>query len=175
MKHINNVQEALKEVYTSKKYFVVTLVVAMVLLLFNALVSNYSLLFSNFSFSLFFFLLKGTLISMTTLSILLLIVMSVLAGVIAAMTVYLVKRQVKVNLKASSSSVLVSLIAPSCPSCAMGFLSVLGFGGFLAVLPFKGLELGFLGIGLLVASTVYLSKKIITKTCSISQNEVKII
>jgi len=168
MKHINNVQEALKEVYTSKKYFVVTLVAAMVLFLFNGLASNYQIIFSNFSFSLLFSLFSGMFSSMTTISIILLIIMSILAGMVAAMTVYLVKRQVKVNLKASSSSVLVSLIAPSCPSCAMGFLSVLGFGGFLAVLPFKGLELGFLGIGLLVVSTVYLSKKITTKTCSIT-------
>jgi len=162
------VQEALIIVYTSKRYFFVTLLAALVIFLFNTLVSNYSLLFSDFSFSLFFSLLKGTLASMTILSIALLVIMSVLAGVITAMTVFLVKRQVKGNLKTSSSSILVSLIAPSCPSCAMGFLSLLGFGGFLAVLPFKGLELGFFGIGLLGVSTVYLSNKISIKTCSIS-------
>ena len=176
MKHINSVQEALKEVYTSEKYFLVTLVVALIIFLFNTLVSNYSILFSDFSFSLFFSLLKGTLASMTTLSIVLLIITSVLAGIITAMIVYLVKKQVKGSFKASSSSILVSLIAPACPSCAVGLLSVLGFGGFLAVLPFKGLELGFLGIGLLGASTVYLSNKITTKTCNIPlEREVKII
>ena len=167
MIHIISVQEALKVVYSSKKYLVITISVALVLFLFNALVNNYRILFSDFSFSLFFSLLKGTLALMTTLSTALLIIMSVLAGVVTAMTVYLLKRQIKGSLKASSSSVFVSLIAPACPSCAIGFLSVLGFGGFLAVLPFKGLELGFLGIGLLGVSTVYLSNKITTKTCSV--------
>jgi plastocyanin len=94
--------------------------------------------------------------------------MSILAGIVVAMTIYLVKRQIKGNLKASSSSILVSLIAPACPSCAIGLLSVLGFGGFLAVLPFKGLELGFIGLGLLGVSTVYLSNKITTKTSNIA-------
>ena len=93
--------------------------------------------------------------------------MSVLAGIVTAMTVFLVKRQVKWNLKATSS-ILVSLIAPACPSCGIGLLSILGFGGFLAMLPFKGLELGFISIGLLGVSIIYLSNKITTKTCSIS-------
>ncbi len=168
MNYVNNVRDALKEVYSSKKYFVVTLVVASVIFLFNTLINNYRIIFSNFSFSLFFSLLKGTITIMTTLSLLFLIIMSILAGVVTVMTVFLVKRQIKGSLKASSSSILVSLIAPACPSCAMGLLSVLGFGGFLAVLPFKGLELGFLGIGLLAVSIVYLSNKITTKTCSIA-------
>jgi len=168
MKYIISVQEALKEVYFSKKYFLVTFSLALAIFLFNILVNNYRIIFSDFSFSLFFSLISGTLASMTTLSIALLIIMSVLAGVVTAMTMFLVKRQVKGSLKASSSSILVSLIAPACPSCAIGLLSVLGFGGFLAVLPFKGLELGFLGIGLLMVSTVYLSNKI-TKKCCIAQ------
>ena len=167
MKHINRVQEALKENYRSKRYLVITISVALVLFLFNILVNNYRILFSDFSFPILFSLLSGTLSSMTTLAILLLIVMSVLAGIVVAMTVYLVRRQIKGSLKASSSSVLVSLIAPACPSCGIGLLSVLGFSGFLAVLPFKGLELGFLGIVLLGISIFYLSNKITTKTCSI--------
>jgi len=167
MNYIHKVQEALKEVYSSNRYLVITISVALFLFLFNTLVNNYRILFSDFSFSLFFSLLKGTLASMTTLSIIILIVMSILAGIVVAMTVYLLKKQVTGNLKAISSSISVSLIVPACPSCAIGLLSVLGFGGFLAVLPFKGLELGFLGIGILGASTIYLSKKITTKTCDI--------
>mgnify|MGYP001560699227 CR=1 FL=1 len=172
MKYINKVQEALKEVYSFKKYFLVTFSVALAIFLFNTLVNNYRILFSDFSFSLFFSLLKGALASMTALSFILLIIMSVLAGVVTTMTIFLVKRQVKGSLKAGTSSIFISLIAPACPSCAIGLLSVLGFGGFLAVLPFKGLELGFLGIGLLGASIVYLSNKIATKTCNIAQKEV---
>ncbi len=168
MKYVNKVREALKEVYSSKKYVVVTFSVALVIFLFNTLVNNYRILFSDFSFSLFFSLLLGTLASMTTFSVVLLIVMSVLAGIVLAMTVFLVKKQVQGSVGAGSSGILVSLVAPACPSCAIGLLSVLGAGGFLSVLPFKGLELGFLGVSLLSLSTVYLSNKITTKTCIIA-------
>lgn len=169
MKYVNNVLDALKEGHSLKKYFFVTLAVAFFLFLFNTLVNNYRILFSNFSFSLLFSLLKGTLASMTSVSIVLLVIMSVLAGVVISMTLFLVQRQIKGSIGASTSGILVSLIAPACPSCAIGLLSVLGIGGFLAFLPFKGLELGFFGIGLLGVSTVYLSNKITTKTCSIAQ------
>lgn len=170
MKQLQNVQEALKEVYDAKKYFAITILVAIVLFLFNTLVNNYRILISDFSFFLFFSLLQGTLASMTSLSMVFLITISVLAGIVTAMTVFLVQRQVQGNFKASLSSILVGLIAPACPSCAIGLLSVLGFGGFLAVLPFKGLELGFLGVVFLGISTVYLSNKITTKVCSIVPN-----
>lgn len=168
MKLLRNVLEALKEVYNSKDYFVITFSVALALFLFNTLVNNYRILLSDFSLSLFFLLLSGTISTMTTLSLLLLITLSVLAGVVISMTIFLVKRQVKGSVGASTSGIFVSLIAPACPSCAIGLLSVLGMGGFLAFLPFRGLELGFLGMGLLGVSTVYLSKKITTKTCSIA-------
>ena len=168
MKYVNKVLEALKEVYAIRKYFVITFFVALILFLFNVLVNNYRILFSDFSLTLFFSLLSGTTLSMTKFSIMLLFLMSLLAGIVIAMTFFLLKRQVRGNFKMSSSSVLVSLIAPACSSCAIGLLSVLGLGGFLAVLPFKGIEIGFVGIGVLGASTIYLSNKITTKTCSIA-------
>jgi len=171
MGYENKARNALKEVYNSKKYLFITISVALVLFLFNILVNNYRILFSNFSFSLFFSLIQGTLASITILSIIILIVMSILAGIVVAMTIYLIRRQIKGSFKTSSSSVLVSLIVPTCSSCAMGFLSLLGIGGFLTVLPFKGLELGFLGIGLLGISVVYLLNKIVTKTCSITSQK----
>ena len=155
--------------YSSRKYLVIIIGVALVLFLFNTLVNNYRILFSDFSFSLFFSLLSGTLTSMTVFSVVLLIIMSILAGVVTAMTVFLVKKQVKGNLMASLPSILVSLIVPACPSCAIGLPSILGFSGFLAMLPFKGLELGFISIGILGVSTIYLSNKITTKTCSIAE------
>lgn len=169
MEYINKVQEALKKMYNSRKYFFITLVVALILFMFNTLVNNYQILLSDFSFSLIFSLLRGTLASMTTLSIILLVTISTLAGIVTAMTMFLIKRQVKGSLKVGSPNILVSLIAPTCPSCAVGLLNVLGFGWFLTALPFKGLELGFIAIGILGASMIYLSNKITTKTCSIAQ------
>ena len=163
-------QQALKEVYGSKSYFFISFSVALFIFLFNMLVNNYRILFSDFSFSLFFSLLSGTIYSMTTSSLILLIIMSVLAGTSVVMTIFLVQRQVSGSIEVSLGGIFISLIAPACPSCAIGLFSVLGFGGFLAMLPFEGLELGFVGVGLLVVSLFYLSNKITTKTCSIASN-----
>ncbi len=169
MRPANNVRDALKEVYSSKRYIFATSSAAIFLFLFNTLINNYRILFSDFSFSLFFSLLFGTISIMATSSLVLLIIISVLTGIVLAMIVFVVKRQVKGSIGASLSGIFVGLISPACPSCAIGLLSVLGMGGFLAILPFKGIELGFLGIGLLVLSIVYLSNKIATKTCSIGE------
>ena len=149
MRYVHKIRDALKEVYASERYYVLTLGVALVIYLFNTLVNNYRILFYNFSFPLLFSLIQGTFVSMTPLSLFLLIIISLLAGIVTAMTVFLIKRQVTGQIVASSSGIIVSLITPTCPSCAIGLLSVLGFGGFLTVLPFKGLELGIVGIGLL--------------------------
>ena len=100
-------------------------------------------------------------------SLILLIAMSVLAGIVVSMSVFLVRRQIKGSAGAGSSSVLISILAPSCPSCAIGLLSVLGLGGFIGALPFKGVELGVVGVIGLLISLVYMSEKIVTKTCDI--------
>ena len=169
MKHVNNVKGALEELYSSKKYLIITFSAAILLFLFNILINNYQILLSDFSFSLFSLLIKGTISMMTTSSLFFLIITSVFAGVVLAMILFLIKRQIKGSIGASSSGIFVSLIAPACPSCSIGLLSVFGFGGFLAFLPFKGLELRFLSVGLLGVSTVHLSNKITTKTCDLTE------
>src|SRR3989344_5030696 len=108
--NINKVREAFKELYGSKKYLIITFSAAMLLFLFSTLVNNYRILFSDFSFSLFFSLLKGTISMMTISSLLFLIITSVFAGIVLAMIVFLVKRQIKWNLGASSSGIFVSLV-----------------------------------------------------------------
>ena len=167
MKYINKVKEALKEVYQNKSYLVITGTFGFMIFAFNTLVNNYKILISKFSLKLFFSLLVGTLSTMSKLSLIFLIIMSILAGVVLSLSIYLTRRQIKGSVGASTSTLLVSLIAPACPSCAIGLISVLGFGSFLAVLPFKGLELGIFGIILLGVSVIYLSNKIVTKTCTI--------
>ncbi|MBT4539266.1 hypothetical protein HOC32_03200 [Candidatus Woesearchaeota archaeon] len=155
--------------YSKPSYAIISVVFFLLLVSFNLLISNYKLLLSDFS--LFFPLLIGAHVAISKISLILLIAMSLLAAIVLSMTIYLVKRQVKSAVGASSSGLLVSIIAPACPSCAIGLLSTLGFGSFLAVLPFKGLELGVLGLILLVASTIYLANKIVTTTCEIKRKK----
>ncbi|NQV92015.1 hypothetical protein HQ489_06085 [Candidatus Woesearchaeota archaeon] len=167
---IKRTKEALIEVHKNKSYLISSLIFAFLVFAFNVLINNYRILISNFTLKLFFSLLVGTIYVMSITSFILLIVMSLLSGIVFSMSIFLVKRQITSNIGASSSTLLVSLIAPACPSCAIGLLSTLGFGSFLAVLPFKGLELGVFGVILLGISVVYLSNKIVTKTCDINSN-----
>lgn len=162
-------KQALKEVYSAKGYFFLSGSITLLLFLFNVTINNYQLLLSEFSFRLFFSLVRGSLQSIATTSLVLLTVLSLLAGIVVSFTIFLLKRQISSGVPLSASSLLVSLLAPACPSCAIGLLSVLGLGGFLAFLPFKGLELGVLGILALLFFLASLSKKITTTVCSLKK------
>jgi len=167
MKALQNIKAALQEVYKKKGYLVITVVFGVIVFLFNTLITNYQILISNFTFKLFFSLIAGTLGTMAIIPIILLIIISILSGVVVSMTSFLVRKQIKGTMGASSAGVLVSLTAPACPSCAIGLLSMRGLGGFIAVLPFKGLELGVAGIILLIVSLIFLSGKITTHVCKV--------
>lgn len=168
MGRLPTIQRALREVYAAKRYLFLSGGVALFVITFNLVINNYRLLFSQFSLPLFFSLFQGSLASIATASLALLLVTAILTGVVVAMATFLVRRQVK-HSASSLSGLLVSVITPTCPSCAVGLLSVLGLGGFLAFLPFKGLELGILGIAVLLFFLVFLSKKITTTVCVIKR------
>ncbi|MCH6574273.1 MAG: hypothetical protein IH795_03575 [Bacteroidetes bacterium] len=54
MKLIEKLIQALKEVYSVKIYFVLTIIFGTFIFLFNTLIINYKILFSNFSVKLLF-------------------------------------------------------------------------------------------------------------------------
>src|SRR3989338_4019416 len=164
MKYVHEIKKALKEVYESKNYLLLTSVLAFIIFSFNILITNSKLIFSNFSFQLISSLLIGSFTSISNISLIFLILISILAGIVLSMSIFLVRRQVFSTVSIGSSSIFVSVLTPSCPSCAIGLLSILGLGSFVAVLPFKGLELGFLGVILLTITLIFLSVKINTKT-----------
>jgi hypothetical protein len=166
MKYLKCVIESLKEVYSEKKYFVISFLFAFLVYAFNPVIQSYKLIGSAFSFKLLFFIVFGFYSVTSMTAFIFLILTAVLAGIVISMSVYLIKRQISTN-GIGASGIIIGLLVPACPSCAIGLLGVLGIGGFLTVLPFKGLELGVIGIGLLVFSIVYLSKKIETKVCKI--------
>tara|TARA_Y100000310_G_C20653794_1_gene800897 strand:+ start:910 stop:1410 length:501 start_codon:yes stop_codon:yes gene_type:complete len=164
MKYLDDVLLAMKDVYASKRYIFFSVIVSFLIFSFNLLINNYRLVFSDFS--LVPSLLLGSLSSISLGPLIFIILMSLMAGIVLAFSLYLVSRQMS-GASASASGIVVSLIAPACPSCAIGLLSVLGVGGFVSVLPFKGLELGVLGVIILGVSLVYLSKKVNVKVCAI--------
>jgi len=164
---------AVKEVFSEKKYYAISIGFATLVFASNSLLLNYKLLLNSFSLSLAWSLFIGfpSLISKIGLSFLVLI--ALLSGIVISMSVFLVRRQIKGGYSAGSTGLIAGLLTPACPSCALSVLGVLGLGGFLSVLPFKGLELGILGIIVLIVSIGYLSKKIVTKVCTLPKKRKK--
>ena len=169
MKYLNNTTQALSEVYAEKKYFVYSGLFSLVVFSLNALIGNFKLIASQFSLPLIFDLIASTHSTMSTVSFVFLVIISLLSGVVFSLSLFLVKRQLSYGAGIGLSGIVASVLTPACSSCALGLAGVLGIGGFLSVLPFKGMELGVLGIVLLGVSLVYLSGKITTKICVIKR------
>lgn len=169
MGDLNRIKEALKGVYDRKTYLLLTLTFSFLIFSSNSFFRNYKLLFSEFSFSLFFNLIFTTHQSLPTISFLFLLITSLLAGIVFSFGFFLTKKQIKSGIGMGLSGILVGMLTPACPSCALGLFGILGLGGVLAVLPFKGMELGVLGIVILLFYLVYLSRKITATACNIKK------
>ncbi len=156
---------ALKSVYSFKISLVLTVIGTAFFFIFPLVINNIGILFSEFSLSLFFSFVYGAISVMNVYSLVLLSLTSVLAGIVMTMIFFLLQRQISGSIGLSLPGMFLSIIAPACPSCALGLLGILGLGGLLTILPFKGLELGFLGILLLSISLVHLVNKINATVC----------
>ena len=163
---LNNLNNARKEVYFANSYYFITVFSSILIYSFNTLIHNYKLIIESPSLNLFYLLIVGFYSTTSISAFIFLIIISLLSGVVISMSIFLIKRQISAGY-AGSSGLIVGIVAPACPSCALGIFGILGLGGFLTVLPFKGKELGVLGIVLLIYSIIYLSKKIVTNTCKI--------
>lgn len=164
---ISQLKEATEQVFTQPKYIIMGLLFAVFVFIFNALVTNLSLLWNFFSIELFWNLLLGIRESMAVYAIISMFILSLLGGVVLSMSVFLVRRQIAFNAGTGSGGIFMSIIAPSCSACAVGVLGILGIGGVLSVLPFHGSEFSVIALLLLVFSIMYLSKKIVTVSCKV--------
>lgn len=91
---------------------------------------------------------------------------AILFGMNVAMLAYHLKRKVKLerSIGTSFAGVVFGILGVGCASCGSVILTSF-FGtaaalGVLGVLPLKGLEFGLIGIAILTASVLHLSKKI---------------
>lgn len=169
MKYTNNIKEALNQVYSEKRYIIFSGLFSIFVFSFNAAIRNYKLLFSGFSVSLLLNLIIGVHSTMSPLSYFFLIIISLLSGIVFSLSLFLLQRQIMYSAGIGLSGIITSILTPACSSCALGLAGILGISGVLSLLPFKGLELGVLGIGLLLVSLVYLSGKITTNLVCITK------
>lgn len=169
MKWFREVSAASKEVYALSWYWSVTVITAVILFSLNNIIRNYKILVHDFSTLLLFSLIRGTFTSLPLYAIISLIFNSLLGGAVMAFSIFIIRRQAALGISTSITGIIVSIFAPACPACALSLLGILGLSGFLVLLPFKGIELGILGIVILVGSLVFLSKKINTAVCEVKE------
>lgn len=150
--------EAIKsiiQVLSIPKYFVMWALSSFVIFSFNILVPNYQLLLSDPVLVLDIFF--GTLSSMEPLFQLVSITISILAGALISTIVFKFHSGESIS-KRGGTGIVLGLFAPACASCGIGLLAILGLGGVIATLPFKGLEISLLAIVLLVAGIISTAK-----------------
>jgi len=177
MKIISILREAIKEVFSKKRYILLALSVFFVVLFLAFWLPNLALLSSfflsknigffeklSFSFSVFNLFDNGKL----ELSSLMLFLESLLFGLnVALFSFYYKKRKKYVGGTASIGGMMAGLLGIGCASCGSVLLSLFGFSGAVLFLPFKGEEFNVLSIVLLLISSYVLMKRISEKSCKI--------
>lgn len=166
MRYLDNIKKSFSEVY-SPSYIFLSVFVALSIFLFNVLIINYELVLNNFNLVLIFSLVRGAVDNMLISSFFILIIVSILAGILVSLLVYKMKRSMELNKSygVAGGGIFLGVLAPACTSCGLGLLALFGYGGLLAFLPFRGLELGVIAVVLLGVGIVSVSNGIAEKTC----------
>lgn len=126
----------------------------------------------NFSWlektTLIFSYLFDTGSSFTLGSFVLIILGSVLSGINIAFVYTYFTTRAKVLMRTnlySGIGLIFSLLGVGCAACGTALLSTLlglvGFSSILGFLPYQGLEVGYIGLAILMLATISLAKKVI--------------
>ena len=142
------------------KYLVLALIIAMTTFAGNFYTSNFKLLLSETSTPDVFFKLLGDLFvgGITNYpwhTIIMLGIISVLTGIVIALIVFKLRLKTRVKNQGgvkATFGIILGLLAPSCASCGLGLISIVGLSSVPVFLPFKGMEIGILSIALLAYS-----------------------
>lgn len=158
-----------RKVFTNWKYLIATAIVALAFYSLNVLISGWSSLtgfyptLGFFGTIRFFFILwvgfKSTIILHSFIS---LIIIGILLGILVSLIFYKLSfnslKDKKIGLL-GSIGLFLAIFAPGCASCGIGLVSVLGIGaGALSFLPYDGLELSIISIGVLGFSILNITK-----------------
>ena len=106
--------------------------------------------------------------SFTAGSIVLIVLGSILGGINLAFAYTYYKTRAKVLLRSnlySGAGMFFAFLGIGCAACGTALLGTLlglfGLSGVLGLLPFQGLEIGYLGLGVLLLATISLAKKVL--------------
>ena len=117
-------------------------------------------------------LLGGLRTNTTSFGLVILVATSLLVGLNLILLIKkyrFVKNSGNLHLVVGGSS-LVSIAGTGCVSCGVPVLGLLGLSGTVSGLPFKGLELSILSLGLLLISLIILVRNINKQYCEIADH-----
>lgn len=160
--------ETIRLVFSDVLYTVISILVALSVFLFNILITNLGLLWHTVRTSGIVELLKVIsamvvyTFSLPWYSVTILVLVSVLTGIVFGLVTFKVRAKMasSVGSKLGFMGMVLGVIAPSCSSCGIGVLAIIGAGSAFSGLPLHGTEIGILGVLLLVVSSIVLVKSI---------------
>ncbi len=148
----------------SKKFVISTVLIAALYFLLVTYLRNFALINESFTFpltsklNLYAALIIGMTTSMTHLALILMLITAILIGV----NITLVGQRItslgsirKIHLATGGSS-LLGIVGGGCAACGLPVISLLGLSGSLLFLPFRGAELPYISIFLLLLSLYFL-------------------
>ena len=162
---------SLKKVFSDWKYSLLAVVVAIVFYMIDIFLSNFKALATISSQSGFFAMMGSLPLFMasypaffTVKFFIGLVILSFLFGMLFSLILYKTRMIKSASGKAGifvTLGIFLGILAPGCPSCGIGILSVLGVGSAaIAFLPFKGFGLLLISIGIMSFSVYKISKDI---------------
>ncbi len=148
-------------------YFVVSIYFANLDLVKNTLIGSFPLIYK---INLLSSLLLGMFTAISTTSLAIIICLSVLTGLNMALVLkrYRVIKNSHFGAFAGFSGSIFSVASSGCASCGMPVFGLLGLTGSIVHLPFKGLEITFLSIFLLLGSIFVLMRKSRADSCKVT-------
>ena len=167
---LREIVDVWKKLFSNWKYLGLLIIVAFSFYSFNVLLNSWNTInafYANTGFiqtlKFFFILFFGFYNVIKLHSYISLLIISVLFGILFSLLIYKVNAgSIMKNKKAGFAGtigVFLAVLAPGCAACGIGLLSVLGLSAaFFTFLPFEGLELSILAIGILSFSIFKITK-----------------
>ncbi len=168
MKETLLIKKTWLNVFSNWKYLMLAIIIAFAFYLINAIILQWKNIVSfglNFSF-----LFSGIYYIVTLTTFVNLLILSVLTGLLITLLVY---RWDNIGYKGKigffpSIGLFLGIFVPGCATCGIGLAASLGIASSLAVLPFKGAEISYLAMAILLLSIINLSLKLSTESCRLN-------
>tara|TARA_Y100000310_G_scaffold71983_1_gene67922 strand:- start:2888 stop:3442 length:555 start_codon:yes stop_codon:yes gene_type:complete len=169
---ISNIKLAFSIVFAEKKYYLVTIFIAMIIVSFLNFAVNLDFITHTITSDYALTEKLGVLVSLfggiastnTELTLFSLIIVGILAGINTSFILHKYHLEKKIQKSTGLMGALgtfAGIFAGGCASCALSVAALLGVTGGLTFLPFQGFELTIIGIAILFVSLSWSAKSVL--------------